>query len=71
MILADTSAWIEYDRASGSPADRRLADLITADDAFDATLNWDVPQESGFPDEASAASWLADGRSLARRCAST
>lgn len=31
MILADTSAWIEYDRASGSPADRRLADLITAD----------------------------------------
>ncbi|MEW6470869.1 MAG: PIN domain nuclease [Actinomycetota bacterium] len=28
MILADTSAWVEYDRATGSPADRRLARLI-------------------------------------------
>lgn len=28
MILADTSAWVEYDRATGSPADRRLAELI-------------------------------------------
>lgn len=31
MILADTSAWIEYDRATGSSADRRIADLIAAD----------------------------------------
>lgn len=31
MILADTSAWVEYDRASGSPADRRLRELIEAD----------------------------------------
>jgi predicted nucleic acid-binding protein len=28
VILADTSAWVEYDRASGSPVDRRLTDLI-------------------------------------------
>lgn len=28
MILADTSAWVEYDRATGSPVDRRLAELI-------------------------------------------
>ena len=28
MILADTSAWVEYDRASGSSVDRRLTDLI-------------------------------------------
>lgn len=28
MILADTSAWIEYDRATGSAVDQRLADLI-------------------------------------------
>lgn len=28
MILADTSAWIEYDRATDSPVDRRLAELI-------------------------------------------
>lgn len=31
MILADTSAWVEYDRASGSPADHRLRELIEAD----------------------------------------
>ncbi|MGI8514277.1 MAG: type II toxin-antitoxin system VapC family toxin [Acidimicrobiia bacterium] len=28
MILADTSAWVEYDRATGSPAESRLAELI-------------------------------------------
>ena len=28
MILADTSAWVEYDRATGSAVDRRLTDLI-------------------------------------------
>ncbi|MGI8760532.1 MAG: type II toxin-antitoxin system VapC family toxin [Jatrophihabitantaceae bacterium] len=29
MILADTSAWAEYDRATGSPVDARLTELIT------------------------------------------
>ncbi len=29
MILVDTSAWVQYDRASGSPVDRRLTQLIT------------------------------------------
>lgn len=28
MILADTSAWVEFDRATGSPVDRALTDLI-------------------------------------------
>lgn len=28
MILADTSAWVEYDRATGSPVIRRLTDVI-------------------------------------------
>lgn len=28
MILADTSAWVEFDRATGSPPHRRLAALI-------------------------------------------
>jgi len=28
VILADTSAWVEYDRATGSAADRRVAELI-------------------------------------------
>jgi predicted nucleic acid-binding protein len=31
VILADTSAWVEYDRATGSPVDRRLAELIGDD----------------------------------------
>jgi predicted nucleic acid-binding protein len=30
LILADTSAWVEYDRATGSAVDRRLAELIAA-----------------------------------------
>jgi predicted nucleic acid-binding protein len=28
VILADTSAWVEYDRATESSVDRRLAELI-------------------------------------------
>lgn len=28
MILADTSAWVEYDRATGSAVDRRMLELI-------------------------------------------
>jgi predicted nucleic acid-binding protein len=28
VILADTSAWVEYDRATDSPVDRRLTELI-------------------------------------------
>jgi predicted nucleic acid-binding protein len=31
VILVDTSAWVEYDRATGSPVDRRLTQLITDD----------------------------------------
>jgi len=31
MILADTSAWVEYDRATASPVDVRLTDLIAED----------------------------------------
>ena len=31
MILADTSAWVEYDRASDTAADRRLTELIADD----------------------------------------
>lgn len=28
MILVDTSAWVEYDRSTGSPVARRLQELI-------------------------------------------
>lgn len=31
MILVDTSAWVEYHRATGSPVDQRLAELIEAE----------------------------------------
>lgn len=31
MILVDTSAWVEFDRASGSCADAEVAELIAAD----------------------------------------
>lgn len=31
MILTDTSAWVEYDRATGSPVDERVAELIATD----------------------------------------
>lgn len=33
MILADTSAWIEYDRATGSTVDLRLTGLIEVQDS--------------------------------------
>jgi predicted nucleic acid-binding protein len=28
VILVDTSAWVEYDRATGSPVDQRVTELI-------------------------------------------
>lgn len=31
MILVDSSVWVEYDRATGSPSHLRLAELIEAD----------------------------------------
>jgi predicted nucleic acid-binding protein len=31
VILADTSAWVEYDRATGSRVDQRLTELISSD----------------------------------------
>jgi predicted nucleic acid-binding protein len=37
VILADTSAWVEYDRATGSTVDRRLTELIAADGPVSVT----------------------------------
>lgn len=31
MILADTSAWVEYDRGTGSAADLRIRELVESD----------------------------------------
>ena len=37
MILVDTSAWVEFDRATDSPVDQRLTDLINGDVAISVT----------------------------------
>jgi predicted nucleic acid-binding protein len=37
VILADTSAWVEYDRGTGSAVDRRLAELIKSSDLVAVT----------------------------------
>ena len=37
MILADTSAWVEYDRATGSAVHRRVADLIATEGPLSVT----------------------------------
>lgn len=37
MILADTSAWVEYDRATGSPVDQRVTELVGSDSLLAVT----------------------------------
>ena len=37
MILVDTSAWVEYDRATDSRVDRRLSELIETSDLVAVT----------------------------------
>src|SRR6267378_4101833 len=37
MILADTSTWVEYDRATGSVVHRRVAELIASDGPLSVT----------------------------------
>ena len=37
MILVDTSAWVEFDRATQSSVDRRLSELIAASDEVAVT----------------------------------
>jgi predicted nucleic acid-binding protein len=37
VILVDTSAWVEFDRATGSPVDVRLTDLIARTDEVAVT----------------------------------
>jgi len=37
VILVDTSAWVEFDRATASTVDRRLTELITTDAAIAVT----------------------------------
>jgi predicted nucleic acid-binding protein len=37
VILADSSAWVEYDRATGSPPHQRLRELIETDGSLAVT----------------------------------
>ena len=37
MILVDTSAWVEFDRATGGPVDVRLTDLIAHEEGVAVT----------------------------------
>lgn len=37
MILADTSAWVEYDRATGSTVNRRVRELIASNGPLSVT----------------------------------
>lgn len=37
MILVDSSAWVEYDRATGSDVDRRVGELLGIDGAIAVT----------------------------------
>lgn len=52
MILVDTSAWVEYDRATGSTVDQRLTDLIASDAAVAVTEPVVMEVLAGARDEA-------------------
>ena len=64
MILADTSAWVEYDRGTGSSVDRRLAELIANDGPLAVTEPVVMEVVAG----ASSDHRAADLRRLLARC---
>lgn len=54
MILADTSAWIEFDRATGSAVDQRLTRLLAEDGPLAVTDPVLMEVLAGARDEARA-----------------
>ena len=54
MILAATSAWVEYDRATGSPADLRLTELVSSERDLAVTEPVLMEILAGARDEAAA-----------------
>lgn len=64
MILVDSSAWIEFQRATGSPVDRRLTAAIEADEALATTGLVVLEILAGARDERQA----RDLRRLLDRC---
>ncbi len=65
MILVDTSAWIEFQRATDSPADRRLTAAIAADEPLATTGVVVLELLAGARDERQS----AELRRLLARCA--
>ena len=55
MILVDTSAWIEFDRASGSDVDRRLTALIEREAEIAVTEPVSMELTAGARDDRAAA----------------
>ncbi len=64
MILADTSAWVEFDRATGSAVDRRMTELIASDGPIAVTEPVLMEVLAGARDERRA----DDLRRLLLRC---
>jgi predicted nucleic acid-binding protein len=64
VILVDTSAWIEYQRATGSAADRRLTEAIEAGERLATTGLVALELLAGAADEQHA----HDLRRLLARC---
>ncbi len=64
MILVDSSAWIEFQRATGSPVDRRLTAAIQADEPLATTGLVVLEILAGARDEHQA----AELRRLLDRC---
>ena len=64
MILVDTSAWVEYQRATGSPADLRVTSGIESDEPLAITGLVLLELLSGAVDERHA----LDLRRLLDRC---
>ena len=52
MILADTSAWVEFDRATGSAVDQRLTELISGAGGLAVTEPVVMEVASGARDDA-------------------
>jgi predicted nucleic acid-binding protein len=64
VILADTSAWVEFDRATGSAVDRRMTELIASDGLLAVTEPVLMEVLAGARDERRA----DDLRRLLLRC---
>ncbi len=52
MILVDSSAWVEYDRATGSAVDSRLTQLVRDEAAFAVTEPVVMEVAAGAVDDA-------------------